>query len=138
MTLLINLRDLGEREPIGLYKKAVTDRPGRLPSLKPEQRWCGCIIPKDYPQIDIHTSKCLRINIISKDRSRLKGPAVGKTGHIPKDESQAPGSDAPWEPTPTHQSYFRLDGSLIKNKRGTKHAWRAFDNRRRRNVGDIK
>jgi hypothetical protein len=106
--------------------------------LANEPRWCGCPVPNDYPSIDIHTSKCLRLNIIAKERSRLKGPAMGKTGHIPKDESQALGSDATHEPTPTHQSYFRLDGSLIKNLRGTKNAWRAFDNRRRRNAGELK
>jgi len=76
--------------------------------------------------------------MLANKSSQPKELAVGKTGHIPKDESQAPTSDARREPTPTHQSYFRLDGSLIKNYRGTKHAWRAFDNRRRRNAGEIK
>ena len=103
-----------------------------------EPRWCGCLIPKDYPIIDIHTSKCLRKNMLAKKHGQPKELAVGNTGHIPKDESQAPASDARREPTPTHQSFFRNDGSLIKNYRGTKIAWRAFDNRRRRNDGTLK
>ena len=103
-----------------------------------EPRWCGCPTPKDYPSIDIHGSKCLRINMLANKSSQPKELAVGKTGHIPKAEMQADESDALTQPTPTHQSYFRLDGSLIKNYRGTKHAWRAFDNRRRRNAGEIK
>ena len=102
-----------------------------------EPRWCGCVIPEGYPTIDIHTSKCLRKNMLAKKRSRIKEPAVGKRDVIPKDESQAPGSDAPWEPTPTHQAYFRLDGSIISNKRGTKLTWRAYDNRRGRNAGEL-
>ena len=76
--------------------------------------------------------------MLANKSSQPKELAVGNTGHIPKDESQAPTSDARREPTPTHQSYFRIDGSLITNYRGTKNAWRAFDNRRRRNAGEIK
>ena len=103
-----------------------------------EPRWCGCLKPKDYPIIDIHTSKCLRKNILANKSGQLKELAVGTREDIPKDESQARASDARSLPTPTHQSYFRGDGSLIKNRRGSKHAWRAFDNRRRRNAGELK
>ena len=103
-----------------------------------EPRWCGCVIPEGYPTIDIHTSKCLRKNMLAKKRGQLKELAVGNTGQVPKVERQAPGSDAPWEPTLTHQAYFRLDGSLINNRRGTKLTWRAYDNRRRRNAGELK
>jgi hypothetical protein len=103
-----------------------------------EPRWCGCPTPKDYPSIDIHGSKCLRKNMLANKSSQPKELAVGNTGHIPKAEMQPGASDARTLATPTHQSYFRIDGSLITNYRGTKHAWRAFDNRRRRNAGEIK
>ena len=76
--------------------------------------------------------------MLANKSSQPKELAVGKTGQVPKAEMQADESDALIQPTPTHQSYFRSDGSLIKNYRGTKNAWRAFDNRRRRNAGEIK
>ena len=63
-------------------------------------RWCGCPIPKDYPKIDIHNSKCKR-------RSWLEGPTVGKKGEIPKvypSGRKLSGSDAPRTVTPTHQN----------------------------------
>ena len=102
------------------------------------ERWCGCKIPKDYPQIDIHTSKCLRKAYLSNKSQLREDVAVGISGHIPKDESQVIASDARNCQPQTHQSFFRDDGSLIKNHRGTKKAWRAFDNRRRRNAGELK
>ena len=78
------------------------------------ERWCGCKIPKDYPQIDIHTSKCLRkVHLYNKSQLR-EDVTVGISGHIPKDASQARASDARSMPTTTHQSFFRDDGSLIK------------------------
>lgn len=65
-------------------------------------RWCGCPIPKDYPKIDIHNSKCKR-------RSWLEGSTVGKKGEIPKvapSGRKLSGSDAPGSVTPTHQTFF--------------------------------
>ncbi len=103
------------------------------------ERWCGCKIPKDYPQIDIHTSKCLRKMYLSDKMQSSRGADCGNNGtKKPSDESQVRASDARSIPTTTHQSFFRSDGSLIKNHRGTKKAWRAFDNRRRRNAGELK
>jgi len=103
---------------------AVTDRPGRSPSLKHgEIRWCGCITPKDYPKIDIHTSFC----------KRYRGPkeaSVAIRDNVPIDESQGRGSDATQGPTPTHQTYL-LDGELILNQYGSKRLWSLLDRRRR-------
>ena len=67
-----------------------------------KKRECGCPIPKDYPKIDIHNSKCRR-------RSWLEGLTVGNKGEIPKvypSGRKLSGSDAPGSITPTHQTFF--------------------------------
>ena len=75
-------------------------------------RWCGCKIPKDYPKIDIHNSRCKR-------RRQLEGLSVGNKGEIPKvapSGRKLSGSDAPRTVTPTHQSFFNhdYDGLIIQ------------------------
>jgi hypothetical protein len=93
-------------------------------------RWCGCKIPKDYPKIDIHNSRCKR-------RRQLEGLSVGNKGEIPKvypSGRKLPGSDAPRAVTPTHQTkqwFFGHDYSAFVNPKGS--VWLAmakrFDNK---------
>ena len=65
-----------------------------------KKRKCGCPFPKDYPNIDIHNSKCKR-------RRRLEGPPVGNKGEIPKvypSGRKVRRGDGPPRLTPIHQN----------------------------------
>ena len=118
-------------------KKKIMKRSGMENPIPPapqgdrfEIRWCGCPIPKDYPKIDIHNSRCKR-------RSWLEGPTAGMKGEIPKvapSGRKLSGSDALGTVTPTHQSkqwFFGHDYSAFVDPKGS--VWLAmakrFDNK---------
>ena len=65
-----------------------------------KKRECGCPIPKDYPKIDIHNSRCKR-------RRWLEGPSAGNKGEIPKvypSGRKVRRGDGPPRLTPIHQT----------------------------------
>jgi hypothetical protein len=114
-------------------KKKIMKRSGMENPILPapqgdrfEIRWCGCPKPKDYPNIDIHNSKCKR-------RSRLQGPTVGIRDVVPKvgpSGRQLSRSDAPRTVTPTHQSkqwFFGHDYSAFVDPGGS--VWLAMAKR---------
>jgi hypothetical protein len=96
-----------------------------------DERLCGCPYPKDYPNIDIHNSKCKR-------RRWLEGPSVGNKGEIPKvypSGRKVRRGDGPPRLTPIHQNskqwFFGHDYSDFVHPGG--NVWLAmakrFDNK---------